>query len=67
MTISIKVADDGRVQTINHSERSGEEWITLSDDALPTVSEDNVAKTYWWDGSELTVATETIPEDDDLL
>jgi len=65
--ISIKVTDSGKVQTINHSERSGDEWITLSDDALPTVSENNVAKTYWWDGSELTVETATISEDGDLL
>mgnify|MGYP000267585018 CR=1 FL=1 len=66
MTISIKANDDGKVQTIYHDERSGDEWNQLPDSALPTVEEDNVSKTYWFDGDELSVVTEPIPEENGL-
>lgn len=67
MTISIKTNDDGKVQTIYHGERSGDNWVQLPDDALPTVSGDNVSKTYWYDGETLTVETEAIRSDDELV
>jgi hypothetical protein len=65
VTISIKVNSNGKVQTIYQGDRSGN-WAQLPDDELPTVSEDNVSKTYWYDGEALRVETEPLPADDDL-
>lgn len=67
MTVSIKVNDDGSVQTVYHGQRTGDGWTQLADEDMPTVGEDNVSKSYYWDGETLVVETETIPEGDGLI
>jgi len=67
MTISIKTNDDGKVQSIYQGELAGDNWVQLPDEALPSVSQDNISKIYWYDGQSLTVETEPIPEDDGLI
>lgn len=66
MTKSIKVNDDGTVATIFNGSKSGDDWIQMPDDEFPTVDEDDVSKTYTYDGSSVAVTTEPIPEDDNL-
>jgi len=58
MTKSIKFNDNGRVETIYNGKKDGNEWTQIDDANFPTVTEDNVSKTYWYDGDSVTVETE---------
>jgi hypothetical protein len=66
MTKSIKTDDNGRVVTIFNGTKSGSGWTKIPDDEWPSVTEDNVSVDYHYDGAEVTVDTEPIPEDSDL-
>jgi hypothetical protein len=64
MTKSIQTDNNGRVETIFNGEKSGDGWVQIPDSDFPSVSEDNVSKTYWYDSDSVTVETEPIPDDD---
>jgi len=67
MTKSIKTDGNGRVVTIYNGSKSGSEWAQIPDSEWPAVTVDNVSVEYHYDGTNVTVDTEPIPEDDGLL